>query len=137
MNTLFLQSQPLPKNSLLTFLGCSHSAGEMKGVEFFYAEVSMHTLFALVGEGSPVRQWLSCPWLPQSLSMQGCCTPLAPPPQEWAYTVAAMRREMCPSGLWQSVPSLRPLGARDQAGDLAGRCPYGANWWQSGASGIQ
>lgn len=28
MDTLFLQQQPLPKNSLLTFLGRSHYAGE-------------------------------------------------------------------------------------------------------------
>lgn len=137
MNTLFLQSQPLPKNSLLTFLGRGHSAEEVKGAELFYVEVSMHTLFALVGEGSPMRQWLSCPWLPQSQSMQGCCTPPAPSPHDWAYTATAMQREICPSGLWPSVPSLGPLGAGDQAGNLAGHCPHGANWWQSAASGIQ
>lgn len=28
MDTLFLQQQPLPKNSLLTFLGHSHYPGE-------------------------------------------------------------------------------------------------------------
>jgi len=99
MDTLFLQQQPLPKNSLLTFLGRSHAPGEGtwgKALSFkqnaepscstvlpWWAEGLVRTLCWVVVLGrrqSPcVGRWLSCP---RPLRSQSACTqgPGALPP---------------------------------------------------------